>query len=176
MSARPLRYVAALLLGAVSGVLTSSVVVALFVVAAALWLLPTGGRSAKPNAPRPPYVKRDQHRTLGKAQPYREPARSRGAPLNRAPLDRDSNRTLGRNSSGKARAPGPLSKPSPNTLVICKQVTPERQEWVSSKTGRLYDVLSHHGPAAARPGDRGYVYMTGTGWRIVAAEAACEAR
>ncbi len=171
MSTRPLRYVAALLLGAVSGVLTSSVVVALFVVAAALWLLPTGGRSAESNTPRPPYVKRDQHRTLGEAHPYKEPARSRGAPL-----DRDSNRNLGRNSSGKARAPGPLSKPSPNTLVICKQVTPERQEWVSSKTGRLYDVLSHHGPAEARPGDRGYVHMTGTGWRIVATEAPSEAR
>jgi len=50
--------------------------------------------------------------------------------------------------------------------VVCKAVTPERQEWVSSKTGRLYDVLSRHGPPDAQPGDKGVVVLTPSGWRI----------
>ena len=50
--------------------------------------------------------------------------------------------------------------------VVCKMVTPMRQEWVSLKTGRLYDVLSADGLVNARPGDRGKVILTGTTWRI----------
>ena len=50
--------------------------------------------------------------------------------------------------------------------VVCKMVTPMRQEWVSLKTGRLYDVLSADGLADARPGDRGKVILTGSTWRI----------
>ncbi len=50
--------------------------------------------------------------------------------------------------------------------VVCKTVTPVRQEWVSLKTGRLYDVLSANGLAGARPGDRGRVTLTGATWRI----------
>ncbi|ADI15253.1 hypothetical protein [Truepera radiovictrix] len=53
------------------------------------------------------------------------------------------------------------------TTVVCKRITPERQEWVSSRTGRLYDVSCHNGPPNARPGDRGRVAVTATGWRIV---------
>jgi len=50
--------------------------------------------------------------------------------------------------------------------VVCKQVTPLRQEWVSVRTGRLYDVLSRDGPADAKPGDHGRVVVTGSGYRI----------
>ena len=50
--------------------------------------------------------------------------------------------------------------------VVCTTVTPERQEWVSVKTGRLYDVLSANGLAGARPGDRGRVTLRGTSWKI----------
>ena len=50
--------------------------------------------------------------------------------------------------------------------VVCKTVTPARQEWVSLKTGRLFDVLSANGPPGARPGDKGRVTLTGTTWRI----------
>ena len=53
-----------------------------------------------------------------------------------------------------------------STIVVCKTVTPARQEWVSLKTGRLYDVLSGNGLAGARPGDRGRVTLVGTTWRI----------
>ena len=53
-----------------------------------------------------------------------------------------------------------------STIVVCKTVTPARQEWVSLKTGRLYDVLSENGLAGARPGDRGRVTLVGTTWRI----------
>ena len=58
--------------------------------------------------------------------------------------------------------------------VVCKQVTAERQEWVSARTGRLYDVLAPNGPADARPGDRAYVVTTPTGYsvsEIIRAEA-----
>ena len=50
--------------------------------------------------------------------------------------------------------------------VVCKTVTPLRQEWASVRTGRLYDVLSANGLPNAAPGDRGYVTLTPTGWRI----------
>ena len=69
-------------------------------------------------------------------------------------------------------APGPPPTRPPRTEratsieVVCKTVTPARQEWVSVKTGRLYDVLSENGVAGARPGDRGRVTLTGAGWRI----------
>lgn len=55
--------------------------------------------------------------------------------------------------------------------VICKQVTPERQEWVSVRTGRLYDVLSASGPVDARPGDHAYVVPTPSGYRISPAKS-----
>ena len=50
--------------------------------------------------------------------------------------------------------------------VVCKQVTAERQEWVSVRTGRLYDVLAPNGPVDAQPGDHAYVVPTPTGYRI----------
>lgn len=50
--------------------------------------------------------------------------------------------------------------------VVCKQVTAERQEWVSVRTGRLYDVLAPNGPADAKPGDRAYVVTTPSGYRV----------
>ena len=55
--------------------------------------------------------------------------------------------------------------------VVCKTVTPLRQEWASVRTGRLYDVLSANGLPNAAPGDRGYVTLTPTGWRITRAES-----
>jgi len=66
--------------------------------------------------------------------------------------------------------PTPQSPSRPDTgggiEVVCKQVTPFRQEWVSVRTGRLYDVLSQDGPPDAQPGDRGRVVVTGSGYRI----------
>ena len=56
--------------------------------------------------------------------------------------------------------------------VVCKQVTAERQEWVSVRTGRLYDVLAPNGPADAKPGDRAYVVTTPTGYSVSKAESA----
>lgn len=50
--------------------------------------------------------------------------------------------------------------------VVCKQVTPLRQEWVSLRTGRLFDVLSQNGPPGAQPGDHGWVVVQGSGYRI----------
>ncbi len=50
--------------------------------------------------------------------------------------------------------------------VVCKQVTPLRQEWVSLKTGRLFDVLSQNGPPGAQPGDHGWVIVKGSSYRI----------
>lgn len=50
--------------------------------------------------------------------------------------------------------------------VVCKQVTAERQEWVSVRTGRLYDVLAPNGPADAKPGDHAFVVPTPSGYRI----------
>ncbi len=66
--------------------------------------------------------------------------------------------------------PTPSRPPRPERAtpieVVCKTVTPQRQEWVSVKTGRLYDVLSANGLAGARPGDRGRVTLSGTTWKI----------
>jgi hypothetical protein len=56
--------------------------------------------------------------------------------------------------------------PDGGVEVVCKQVTPLRQEWASLKTGRLYDVLSQNGPRHAQPGDRGRVIVGPTGYRI----------
>ena len=39
--------------------------------------------------------------------------------------------------------------------VVCKTVTPARQEWVSLRTGRLYDVLSADGLAGRASGRQG---------------------
>lgn len=50
--------------------------------------------------------------------------------------------------------------------VVCKQVTAERQEWVSARTGRLYDVLAANGPIDPKPGDRAYAVPTPSGYRI----------
>ena len=50
--------------------------------------------------------------------------------------------------------------------VVCKQVTLERQEWVSVKTGRLFDVLSPDGPLDAEPGDPGEVFVQGTRYLV----------
>lgn len=50
--------------------------------------------------------------------------------------------------------------------VVCKQVTPERQEWVSVKTGRLFDVLSPDGPPSAKPGDPGEVFVSGARYTV----------
>ncbi len=52
--------------------------------------------------------------------------------------------------------------------VVCKRVTPERQEWVSSRTGRIFEVLSQNGPPAAKPGDPGEVIVSAAGYSIVA--------
>ena len=59
----------------------------------------------------------------------------------------------------------PRATPTP-IEVVCKTVTPLRQEWASARTGRLYDVLSANGLPNAVPGDRGFVTLTPTGWRI----------
>jgi hypothetical protein len=50
--------------------------------------------------------------------------------------------------------------------VVCKQVTPLRQEWVSVKTGRLYDVLSRAGLPDAHPGDLGRIVIDRSGYRV----------
>lgn len=62
--------------------------------------------------------------------------------------------------------PPPRHKPADGIEVVCKQVTPLRQEWVSVKTGRLYDVLSRSGLQGAQPGDHGQAVMEGSGYRI----------
>jgi len=62
--------------------------------------------------------------------------------------------------------PPPRREPAYGIEVICKQVTPLRQEWVSVKTGRLYDVLSRSGVQDARPGDHGQAVVEGSGYRI----------
>ena len=51
--------------------------------------------------------------------------------------------------------------------VICKRVTAQRQEWVSVKTGRIFEVLTKNGPPGARPGDPGEVVSSSMGYRIV---------
>lgn len=63
-------------------------------------------------------------------------------------------------------SPPPRSEPADGIEVVCKQVTPLRQEWVSVKTGRLYDVLSRSGVQDARPGDHGQAVVEGSGYRI----------
>ena len=63
--------------------------------------------------------------------------------------------------------PSPRSEPADGIAVVCKQVTPLRQEWVSVKTGRLYDVLSRSGVQDAQPGDHGQVVVEGSGYRIL---------
>ncbi len=60
----------------------------------------------------------------------------------------------------------PRRRPADGVAVVCKQVTPLRQEWVSVKTGRLYDVLSPNGLHDARPGDRGEAVLEGSSYRI----------
>lgn len=50
--------------------------------------------------------------------------------------------------------------------VVCKQVTPMRQEWVSVKTGRLYDVLIRAGLPDAHPGDLGRIVIDRSGYRV----------
>ena len=60
----------------------------------------------------------------------------------------------------------PRTERATSIEVVCKTVTPARQEWVSLKTGRLFDVLSANGPPGARPGDKCRVTLTGTTWRI----------
>ena len=65
----------------------------------------------------------------------------------------------------RGRRSSPSSIPTP-IEVVCKTVTPLRQEWASAKTGRLYDVLNVNGLPNAAPGDRGFVTLTPTGWRI----------
>lgn len=76
--------------------------------------------------------------------------------------------TLGRRTSTRVHYTSPRAQPenAPGTQVVCKRVTPLRQEWASLKTGRLYDVLSQNGPPGAVPGDRGQVVMSGSGYRI----------
>ncbi len=74
-----------------------------------------------------------------------------------------------------APKPRPTERATP-IEVVCKTVTPARQEWVSLKTGRLYDVLSANGLAGARPGDKGRVTLTGRGWRIDPPDSVDEAR
>ncbi len=51
--------------------------------------------------------------------------------------------------------------------VVCKRVTAERQEWVSLKTGRLFEVLTPNGPPGAKPGDPGEVVSSSDGYRII---------
>lgn len=51
--------------------------------------------------------------------------------------------------------------------VVCKRVTAERQEWVSVKTGRIFEVLAKNGPPDAKPGDLGEVVSSPAGYRIV---------
>ena len=63
-------------------------------------------------------------------------------------------------------SPSPPKTTATPIEVVCKTVTPLRQEWASVRTGRLYDVLSANGLPDAAPGDRGYVTLTPTGWRI----------
>ncbi len=57
-------------------------------------------------------------------------------------------------------------RPADGIAVVCKQVTPLRQEWVSVRTGRLYDVLSRSGVQDAQPGDYGQAVVEGSGYRI----------
>ena len=65
-----------------------------------------------------------------------------------------------------APAPRPRRETADGIAVVCKQVTPLRQEWVSVRTGRLYDVLSPNGLPDAQPGDRGEAVLEGSSYRI----------
>lgn len=67
---------------------------------------------------------------------------------------------------GNTRRALNLQERPTGTVVVCKQVTPLRQEWTSVKTGRLFDVLSQNGPPGAKPGDRGEVVSSSSGYRI----------
>lgn len=70
----------------------------------------------------------------------------------------------------KGRDPAPAwtrrTREERGVEVVCKQATAERQEWVSVRTGRLYDVLAPNGPADPKPGDRAFVVTTPSGYRI----------
>ena len=76
------------------------------------------------------------------------------------------------------RAPQSAAEPQPPVTsfrperatgmqVVCKRVTAERQEWVSVKTGRIFEVLAKNGPPGAKPGDLGEVLSSPAGYRIV---------
>lgn len=67
--------------------------------------------------------------------------------------------------------PSPRRPRETGIHVVCKQATPLRQEWVSLKTGRLYDVLSGAGLPNAQPGDLGRVMVDNSGYRIRPLEA-----
>ena len=67
--------------------------------------------------------------------------------------------------------PGPRRPRATGVHVVCKQVTPQRQEWVSLQTGRLYDVLSGAGLPNAQPGDLGRAIVDGSGYQIKPLEA-----
>lgn len=79
----------------------------------------------------------------------------------------------GRGPGSPSAYDGPVpARPSPTRQdggieVVCKQVTAERQEWVSVKTGRLYDVLTPNGLPDAKPGDFARGVTTSTGYKIV---------
>ena len=77
--------------------------------------------------------------------------------------------------SGQRRTEDRALRPNPagrdvrrgeGIAVVCKQVTLERQEWVSVKTGRLFDVLGPDGPPDAKPGDSGEVFVQGTRYLV----------
>lgn len=146
MRARRTAWLRALLiafaLGAAAAGLTEGFVAAPLVFVAALWLL-------KP-----------KRQTLFSPEPH----------VTR-PVQRPRQGQGGRTDARRQRPSGPTPRDAASsatgTAVVCKQVTPERQEWVSSRTGRLYDVLSANGVPGAQPGDRGRVRLASTGWRIV---------
>ena len=69
-------------------------------------------------------------------------------------------------SVAKPNSPRHAARDNEGIAVVCKQVTPERQEWVSVKTGRLFDVLSPDGPPGAKPGDSGEVIVRGTRYLV----------
>jgi hypothetical protein len=75
-----------------------------------------------------------------------------------------------RRASSPFPLPTNLQRPERATgmHVVCKRVTSERQEWVSTKTGRIYEVLSHSGPPGAKPGDEGEVILGPVSYRIAA--------
>lgn len=56
--------------------------------------------------------------------------------------------------------------------VRCRVVHERGQEWVSTTTGRAYDVTPSNGLPGAQPGDLGYVSFTSYGWRVEPHESA----